>query len=200
MASPIDFYFDYSSPYGYLAAQRIDDIAAEHGRDVVWRPFMLGVVMKITRAEPLLNVPIKGDYARLDVARSARSLGIPLTLPEPFPFPSVAACRATYWLAQSDPKAAVALAKALYARAFGDGKSIREASEVVVVAAGLGHDGATVEAALQDPEVKDLLRRQMDAAAEKGVFGSPYFIVDGEPFWGYDRLDEVGRWLETGGW
>lgn len=200
MASPIDFYFDYSSPYGYLAAQRIETVAAEHGREVVWHPFMLGVVMKTTRAEPLLNIPMKGDYARRDVARSARLFEIPLALPEPFPFPSVAACRATYWLAESDPKAAVALAKALYDRAFGQGRSIREGPEVVAVAAELGHDEERVSAALRDPAVKELLRTRIDAAVEKGVFGSPYFIVDGEPFWGYDRLEDVGMWLDTGGW
>lgn len=200
MAGPVEFYFDYSSPYGYLAAHKIEDVAAEHEREVAWRPFMLGVVMKTTRAEPLLNVPIKGDYARRDVARSARLCEIPFTVPESFPFPSIAACRATYWLAGSDPRAAVALAKALYDRAFADGKSIREPGEVVAVAGELGHDPAAVNAALQDPDVKAQLKREMDAALAKGVFGSPYFIVDGEPFWGYDRLKDVSLWLKTGGW
>jgi 2-hydroxychromene-2-carboxylate isomerase len=55
-------------------------------------------------------------------------------------------------------------------------------------------------AALADPAVKARLRAEVDAAIARGVFGSPYFVVDGEPFWGHDRLDQVERWLATGGW
>ena len=74
MAEPIEFYFDFSSPYGYLGAQRIDEIGARHGRDVAWKPFLLGAVFKTTRSEPLLGIPMKGDYARVDIPRMARLL------------------------------------------------------------------------------------------------------------------------------
>jgi 2-hydroxychromene-2-carboxylate isomerase len=68
------------------------------------------------------------------------------------------------------------------------------------VAARLGHDRAEALAALQRPEVKQRLKEINDEALRKGVFGSPFFIVDGEPFWGHDHLDQVERWIETGGW
>ncbi|RMD62233.1 MAG: 2-hydroxychromene-2-carboxylate isomerase [Alphaproteobacteria bacterium] len=200
MAAPIEFYFDFSSPYGYLAAQRIDEVAAEHGRTVAWKPFLLGVAFKTTGQSPLLDIPIKGDYARRDLARSARLFDIPFTLPKPFPFMSVAACRAVYWLEERDPEAARDLCKALYSAAFGDGRSIAEPGQVAAVAAGLGHDEGDVLAAVQNPRVKDRLRSEVDAAIKKGVFGSPFFIVDGEPFWGYDRLEDLGLWLDSGGW
>ena len=200
MAAAIEFYFDYSSPYGYLAAQRIGEIAEAQGREVAWKPFLLGALFKITGARPLPDVPLKGAYARQDLARSARLFDIPFRYPETFPFASVAACRATYWLAETDPAAARALAAALFASAFGAGQSINRPEEVAAVAAELGHDAARVLAALQDQRIKDLLRREVDAAIAKGVFGSPYIIVDGEPFWGFDRLDDVALWLERGGW
>ncbi len=200
MAAPIEFYFDFSSPYGYLAAQRIEEVAGDHEREVLWKPFLLGALFKTTGSQPLLDIPMKGDYARRDLARSARLYDIPFVLPETFPFMSVAACRAAYWLNESDPEAARELIGALFGRAFGEGGSIAEASEVAAVAAELGHDPEQVLAAVQEPRIKDLLRREVEAAAGKGVFGSPTIIVDGEPFWGFDRLDDIALWLEMGGW
>ena len=200
MAAAIEFYFDFSSPYGYLAAQRIEEVVGEYEREILWKPFLLGAVFKITGVKPALDIPMKGDYARLDLARSARLYDTPFVLPETFPFMSVAACRASYWLNESDPEAARELIEALYDTAFGEGQSIREPAEVAAVAEELGHDPDTVLAAVQEPRIKDLLRREVEAAIAKGVFGSPYIIVDDEPFWGFDRLDDVALWLEMGGW
>ncbi len=200
MAEPIDFYFDFSSPYGYLAAAQIDDLAARHGRDVAWRPILLGAVFPQTGSQPLLNIPLKGDYARRDMARSARLLGIPFQVPGNFPFMSVAACRAFYWLHDQDPAKAVALAKALYREAFAEGRSIDSAEAVVKVAEALGVDGGALSAALTDPAVKQRLRDEVDQAIAKGVFGSPLIVIDGEPFWGHDRLEQVDLWLKRGGW
>lgn len=200
MPEPIDFYFDFSSPYGYLAAKQIDAIAARHGRTVRWRPHLIGAAFKTTGQQPLLSIPIKGDYARIDITRTARRLGIPFHPPEQFPFLSVAAARAFYWLDDRAPDKAHALALALYDRAFGEGQGITSAESVIEVASGLGIDADELRAALTDPAVKERLKREVDAAVERGVFGSPYFIVDGEPFWGHDRLAEIETWLETGGW
>ena len=200
MAAAIEFYFDFSSPYGYLAAQRIDEVVEEYGREVAWKPFLLGALFKTTGSQPLLDIPLKGDYARHDLARSARRFDIPFVLPEAFPFMSVAACRATYWLAERDAEDAKELAAALFGAAFGEGQSISRPEEVAEIAAELGHDEDQVRAAVQDQRIKDLLRREVDAAIAKGVFGSPYIIVDGEPFWGFDRLGDVALWLDTGGW
>ncbi|HMA14252.1 MAG: 2-hydroxychromene-2-carboxylate isomerase [Bacteroidota bacterium] len=201
MPAPIDFYFDFSSPYGYLASEQIDSLAARHGRGVAWRPILLGVVFQQTGGQPLLNIPLKGGYAKHDLARSARLLGLPFQLPAVFPFTSVAACRAFYWLHDRDPAKAVALAKALYREAFGRGGAIESGEAVLRVAkaAGLG-DSGEMALALNDPAVKQRLRDEVSQAISKGVFGSPLFIVDGEPFWGHDRLDQVDLWLQRGGW
>jgi 2-hydroxychromene-2-carboxylate isomerase len=200
MAKPIQFYFDFSSPYGYLAAQRIDEIGAENGRDVDWRPFLLGAVFKTTGSQPLLGIPMKGVYALRDLKRSARLMDIPISIPDNFPFMSVSACRATYWLSEHDPEAGKALARALYRAAFAEGRNIANPQGVADVAADLGHDPDEAIAAMQDQRIKAMLKNKVDAAIGKGVFGVPYFIVDDEPFWGYDRLEDLGVWLESGGW
>lgn len=200
MRSPIDFYFDFSSPYGYLAAKRIDGIAAKHGRGVNWRPHLIGATFAVTGSRPLVNIPMKGDYAIIDIARTARLHGIPFNPPGNFPFLSVAAARAFYWLDDRDPAQARDLAEALYDAAFGAGGDITKTDRIVEIAGGLGVDGAELRAALGDPAIKARLKGEVAAAIERGVFGSPYIFVDGEPFWGHDKLADVERWLETGGW
>jgi 2-hydroxychromene-2-carboxylate isomerase len=200
MPAPLDFYFDFSSPYGYLASTQIDAIAARHRRTVVWRPFLLGVAFKTTGQAPLVEQPLRGPYHRRDFERSARLLGVPFQLPEHFPFPSLAAGRAFYWLAERDPAQAKALAQAFYNAAFAEGRDMRTADSVVALAPALGLDPAALKAAIEDPAVKEKLRQATDAALARGVFGSPFIIVDDEPFWGHDRLQHVERWLATGGW
>jgi len=198
--APIDFYFDFSSPYGYLAAQKIGEMAQLYEREVDWKPILLGVIFKTTGAQPLLDIPIKGAYARRDMERMARMMGVAITMPEVMPFPSIPAARAVYWAKDTHPGQAVTLAKALYDEAFGTGGDIRDADAVIRIAGEVGIDGAALSAALGDAAVKERLKTEIEAAMQVGVCGSPFFIVDGEPFWGVDRLDHLERWLATGGW
>jgi 2-hydroxychromene-2-carboxylate isomerase len=200
MANPIDFYFDFSSPYGYLASTRIDALAARHGRSVVWRPHLLGAVFKINDQRPLATIPLKSDYAARDLARSARFLKVPFKLPTKFPVGATAPSRAFYWVSDRDPALAKRLAQALYHAYFAEDRDISSPEVSANIAAKVGVDRAALAQALEDPLVKERLRTEVDAAIARGVFGSPYIIVDGEPFWGSDRLDQVERWLETGGW
>jgi 2-hydroxychromene-2-carboxylate isomerase len=200
MANPIDFYFDFSSPYGYLASTKIDEVAAKHGRAVIWRPILLGAVFKITGQQPLATIPLKGSYMAHDLARSARSLNVPFKLPTKFPVSGIAPSRAFYWVGDRDPALAKSLAQALYHAYFVEDRDISNPEVTANVAAKHGVDKAELSQALNDPAVKERLRTEVDAAIERGVFGSPYIVIDGEPFWGSDRLDQVERWLATGGW
>jgi 2-hydroxychromene-2-carboxylate isomerase len=200
MAAPIDFYFDFSSPYGYLAAQKIDALAARYGRTVDWRPVLLGVIFKETGAAPLTVVPLKGDYSKRDFARSARFHGITgFRMPSKFPIPAQAPSRIVLWLKARDAALATRVAKALYRAYFVDDVDISNPDAAAAVAANEGADGAAARAAIDDPAVKDALKREVEQAIARGVFGSPFVIVDGEPFWGLDRFDQVERWLATGG-
>jgi 2-hydroxychromene-2-carboxylate isomerase len=199
-ASPIEFYFDFSSPYAYLIAGKIDEMAKLYGRSVDWKPILLGVVFKTTGAVPLLDQPLKGAYSRRDMERTARLYGVPLKFPEVSPFPSVAAARAVYWIKDRDAAQGQRVAKALFDAAWGEGADIRDAEAVIRIAATCGVDADALSAALQEPAVKERLKTEIEAAMAAGVCGSPFFIVDGEPFWGSDRLDHVEQWLATGGW
>jgi 2-hydroxychromene-2-carboxylate isomerase len=200
MAKTIDFYFDFSSPYGYFASCKIDALAAKHAREVVWRPYLLGAAFKATGGQPLTDIPIKGKYAMHDMLRTAKYLGVEYRHPSAFPIGTVAPARAFYWLEAKDPKRARDLAKALYRAYFVDDVNIGGAEDTVKVAAKLGLAADEVRAGLNDPAVKDRLRAEVDRAIALGAFGSPYIVVDGEPFWGSDRFDQVDKWLQTGGW
>ena len=200
MANPLDFYFDFSSPYGYFAGSRIDALAAKHGRGVIWRPILLGVVFKITGQQPLPTIPLKGSYAQHDLARSARLFGVPYKMPSRFPVSGTAPSRAFYWVGDQDPALAKKLAQALYHAYFAEDRDISNPEVTANVAAKLGIDRDQLLQALNDPAVKERLKTEVDAAIERGVFGSPFIVVDEEPFWGSDRLDQVERWLATGGW
>lgn len=198
MPAPIDFYFDFSSPYGYLASRKIEALAAKHGRAVNWRPMLLGAAMKVTGGRPLPELPLKGDYARRDFVRSARFHDIELRIPGVFPISTVPPVRAFYWLQGKDPAKAVQLAKALYRAYFVDELDISKPENVVKVAQAIGVNGEELAAALNDQAVKDRTKAEVEAAIAKGVFGSPYIVVDGEPFWGVDRFDQIERWLSQG--
>lgn len=199
-AGTIEFYFDFSSPYGYLAAQQIDDVAAAAGASVIWRPFLLGAVFPVTGSAPLLGQPMKGDYATRDLARSARRLDVAFRLPAPFPFSGVAASRAFYWLEAREPGEAVGFAKRAYRAIFGDGRDLSKPAAVAALFAAAGGDGDALIAGIAEPTVKDRLRAEVDAAIARGAFGSPFFLVGDEPFWGADRLPDVAAWLASGGW
>ena len=200
MSETIDFYFDFSSPYGYLAGHAVEDLGRRCGRPICWKPFLLGAVFKESGSQPLLNYPIKGDYALHDMRRSARRLGVDFTLPQPFPFASVAACRAFYALTDLEPEAAKRLALGVFNAAFAEGRDVSAPEGVLAVANGLGLDAAALGQAIGQPEVKQRLRQEVEAAMLRGVFGSPFLIVDGESFWGHDRMHEVEEWVKTGGW
>ena len=199
MAAPIDFYFDFSSPYGYLASQKIEALAEKYGRAVDWHPVLLGVIFKQTGMAPLTMVPLKGEYSRRDFERSARFHGIAgFRMPPKFPIASQAPARIALWLKARDPALAVRVAKALYRAYFLGDIDISDPEHAIAVAAKEGVDANEVRAAIAEPAVKELLKREVEQAMARGVFGSPYIIVDGEPFWGLDRFDQIERWLATG--
>jgi 2-hydroxychromene-2-carboxylate isomerase len=198
--APLDFYFDFSSPYGYLASHRIDAIAARHERRVHWRPFLLGVVFRETGQTPLKGQKLRGPYHERDFERSARRLGIAFRVPPNFPFPAQAASRGFYWFADRDSEAATAFARAVYHAAFGEGQDVTDIDRLESIAQSVGAERSEFRAALADPAVKERLRAETDAAIARGVFGSPFVFVDDEPFWGHDRLEQIDEWLRRGGW
>lgn len=199
--APIEFYFDPISPYGYLASTQIEALAARYGREIDWKPVLLGItVMKIMGLPPLMQTPLKKDYVRRDKDRMAKLLGVPMVQHAVEGVNSLAASRAFLWLKAKDPQLAVRFAHRIYERLWMLGLDITPAEAVADVAAALGVDRAALLAAIDSAQMKDALRDAVAAAVAKGVFGVPTFIVDGEPIWGVDRLWMLEHWLAHGDW
>jgi 2-hydroxychromene-2-carboxylate isomerase/rhodanese-related sulfurtransferase len=196
MAAEIEFFFDFSSPYGYFGSTAIEALAARHGRTVRWRPILLGVIFRATGSGPLVSIPLKGDYARLDFKRTSRFHGIDFNMPDPFPISTTAPARAMLWTrAEHGEQQAVALAKALYRAYFVDNIDISLPANVVQVGTSLGLDAAALATGLDSAEARAQLKADTDEAMQRGVFGSPFVIVDGEPFWGFDHFAHIDAFL-----
>lgn len=200
MMSAIDFWFDFSSPYGYLAAEQVEAIAAAHGREARWHAILLGPLFKVVGTAPLTTLPVKGEYSAHDFARSARRLGIPFQMPQAFPVATQVAARAFHLVHDESAAKAKQFALLTYRAYFAEGRDITDASIVLALASQAGADASRVEAALGGEAIKQRVRDEVDAALKAGVFGSPFFMVDGEPFWGNDRLPHLDEWLRRGGW
>ena len=190
------------SPYGYLACTQIETLASRHGRTVQWKPFLLGVtVMQVMGLKPLMQTPLKSSYIRHDKPRMARLLGVPFVQPADMSkVSSVNASRAYLWLAQQDAQLGKAFAQRIFQRLWTRGEDITAVSDVLQEAAALDIDADALRAALQSSECKEALRRAVDDAVAREVFGAPFFIVDGEPIWGVDRLWMLEHWLIHGNW
>lgn len=199
MAGSIDFYFDFSSPYGYFASTRIDELAQQYGRSVNWHPILLGVAFKTTGMAPLPLVPIKGEYSMRDMERTARFHQIPYQRPSPFPIPTQAAARAMLWIRRELGSAkAVEFAKAVFRAFFVDGVNVSEPAAVAQIGGRLDIDPTALTEGMNDPSIKDQLKGDVEQAIARGVFGAPFVIVDGEPFWGFDRFDQLEAFLKNG--
>jgi 2-hydroxychromene-2-carboxylate isomerase len=194
----IQFYFDFSSPYSYIASEWVEALAARHGRTVQWNAILLGATFQAAELKSPVSHPIKREYSLLDFARSARFAGVPLVMPEKFPIATQNAARVFWWLCSSDPLRAAAWARAGLRAVFSRGADLSDVALLKTHAAEFGLDPAQAEAVWSDPLWKDRLRKANDGAIAAGVFGAPFFLIDGEPFWGNDRRVQMERWLESG--
>lgn len=200
--APLHFYFDFISPFGYFASLRVEDIARRHGRTVEWHAMLLGVsVLKVMGLKPLLDTPLKGDYIRRDAQRYMRRHGMVLkrNLDDPVMDPR-AAGRAFHYVKHHRPELAAPLAHALYDAYWAEGKDLSTADAVAAVPLPAGLDAGWLRAGAASDEAGALLRSAVDASLKAGIFGSPTVVVDGEPFWGVEKLGLLEEWLDCGGW
>lgn len=197
-ASAIQFYFDFSSPYSYIASEWIEALAARHGRTVQWNAILLGVTFKAAELKSPVDYPIKREYALRDFERSARFEGVPLKNPEKFPIPTQNAARVFWWLHDKEPATATQWGRHGLRAYFTRGVDLSDTAQLKELAAEFGIDPVEAEAVWNDPVWKARLKSANDAAIAAGVFGAPFFIVDKEPFWGNDRRAQIERWLAKG--
>ncbi len=195
----IHFYLDFISPYGYLAAMKVEAIAEKYGRQVQWHPMLLGVtVVNVMGLKPLMETPLKRDYLMHDVPRLASLFDLPIrfTLP-PNPLPSA---RALYWVKQHYPALTGSFVKGVCKAIWQLGKDISDANVLVQIAQPLGINSDRLLAAISTKEVKAGLTREVDEAMAKGVFGTPTMIIDEQIIWGCDRFWMLEHWLRHGSW
>jgi 2-hydroxychromene-2-carboxylate isomerase len=195
---PIDFYFDFSSPYSYIASEWIEALAARHGRTVNWKAVLLGATFQAAELKSPVAYPIKREYSLHDFERSARFAGVPLTNPQPFPIPTQNAARIFWWLNEQDPQRARQWARHCLRAYFARGVDLSDPARLRELAVDFGVDANEAEAVWSDPVWKQRLKAENEAAIAAGMFGAPFFVVDGEPFWGNDRRPQIERWLEKG--
>ncbi|WP_370260596.1 2-hydroxychromene-2-carboxylate isomerase [Limnobacter sp.] len=194
----IDFYYDLTSPYSWVAAELIEDIAAAGRRSVNYKPTLLGFVFKATgNSAPMMN-PAKGKYAARDFARTARFHGLKINWPKQFPINATVGSRAILKLKSTQPEKVGEFTRALFRAYFVDQQDITTEEGVKAVADALGLDGAALAAANSDEAIKEQMKAAVQESVDVGMFGAPYFVVDGEAFWGQDRMDQLRRWVVEG--
>ena len=200
MATPVEFFFDYSSPYSYIASQAIEQMATRHGRAVDWRPFMLGAVFKVSGGAPLTQLyEPKARYSMRDFERSARFAGLQYRHPDPFPISTVNTARATLWVKAHAPERTGEFVRTAGRSFFAANRPINDPGVLREIASAVGVDADALEAGIGEQPIKDALKATSDEAIARGVFGAPFVFIDGEAFWGNDRMPQIEQWLERGG-
>jgi 2-hydroxychromene-2-carboxylate isomerase len=193
----MQFYFDYVSPYSYLAWTQIHALAARYQRDLEPIPVLFAGLLEAHGTSGPAEIPAKRRYLFSDVLRIARRLGVPLQPPPAHPFNPLLALRITSLPMPADQRRA--LIDALYAATWAGGTGVTDPSEVARVASSLGLDGDAMIAEAATAAAKDRVRRQTDEAIAAGVFGVPSILVDGELFWGYDSFANLEAFLRNEG-
>ncbi len=193
MTRTLDLYWDFSSPFAYLGATQAEALAARTGANLVWRPMLLGAVFKAIGQEqaPILTWgEAKRNYYFKDLTRWADFYGVPLQFPTRFPILTLKALRAYLALPESRRGA-------FRERTFNAYWALdRDIADDAVLADLAGEDVSSLMARASSPEIKKALADATQTAIDRGVFGAPTWIVDGqELFWGQDRISLVERAL-----
>jgi 2-hydroxychromene-2-carboxylate isomerase len=185
--SKLDFFFDLSSPYSYMAATQMKPLAARTGAEIAWRPMVLGAVFKATGNEMPARVPHKGRWMGNDLQRWAAHYGVPFRFGSHFPANTIKAMR----LILVDDAKAADVALAGFHAMWADDRDLGDAAVLSSIAEVGGLDAAAALQAIETPAIKDRLRANTDEAVARGAFGAPAMFVGDELFWGNDRLHFV---------
>ncbi|ARP84760.1 2-hydroxychromene-2-carboxylate isomerase [Bordetella genomosp. 8] len=195
----LQFWFDFASPYSFLAIERIEPIAAAQGVTVDYRPFLLGPIFKARGWDdsPFRLFPDKGEYMMREVQRLAARYGVTYRRPTEFPRVGVLPSRVAYIGLQADWGKAFCLS--MFRANFVDDLDIQKRDVVGDRLRALGLDAEAVLARAGSDEIKQAFRAQVDRAQELGVFGAPMMFAGREMFWGNDRVEDAVRWAREGG-
>jgi 2-hydroxychromene-2-carboxylate isomerase len=185
----IEFFFDYASTYSYLAHRAVEELAARHDAELVFRPMVLGFVFKATGNNMPAAVPAKAAYMVHDVRRWVRHYGLPFHMPSVFPVNTIRALRAA--VAALEDGIFLPFHHSVMTGYWANDQDIGDPEVLTALATAAGLDGARLVGRADEPGVKDRLKKNTDEAIERGAFGAPTFFVGDQMFWGNDRLHFV---------
>jgi 2-hydroxychromene-2-carboxylate isomerase len=185
----IEFFFDFSSPYSYLAATQLPGVAQRAGARVAYRPFVLFGVFKATGNDMPAKVAQKGMYMAKDLGRWARHYGVPFKFSSHFPANTIKAMRLVLVAEEQGKGEAAALAG--FRAMWEEDRDLNDAGVLGDIARSIGLDPEAAAAAVETPAIKDELRANTDEAIARGAFGAPAIFVGEELFWGNDRMHFV---------
>ncbi|UQA56700.1 2-hydroxychromene-2-carboxylate isomerase [Polyangium aurulentum] len=185
----IDFFFDFSSPYSYLAATQLPGVAARTGARVAYRPIVLFGVFKATGNDMPAKVAAKGMYMAKDLERWARHYGVPFKFSSHFPSNTIKAMRLVLVADEGGRGEAAALAG--FRAMWEEDRDLNDAGVLADLARAAGLDPEAALAAIETPAIKDKLRANTDEAVARGAFGAPAMFVGEQLFWGNDRIHFV---------
>jgi 2-hydroxychromene-2-carboxylate isomerase len=190
----VEFWFEFASTYSYPAAMRVENVAASHGRRLVWKPFLLGPIFKAQGWDnsPFNIYPAKGRYMWRDLERTCVDLNLPFMRPTAFPRNGLLAARVAS--VGHDSAWIGAFVRNVYTANFARDLDISQPAVVLECLRSLVPDPETILAAAGLDDAKARLRANTDRAGQLGIFGAPSFVVGQEMFWGNDRMENAMRW------
>lgn len=197
MADSIEFWFSTGSTYTYLTVSRLHDVSRQTGIRFDWHPFNVRAIMIEQNNSPFRGKPVKSAYMWRDIERRAGLYGLPVKVPAPYPLARLEFSNQVALVAQ-DEGWLEPFARATYRRWFVDGLEPGSEPNLSDSLREVGQDPARVIARAESAETVAALAAATDRARALNVFGSPSFVVDGEVFWGDDRLDDAIKWFRDG--
>ena len=193
----IEFWFSIGSTYSYLSVARLPQVARETGVSFSWQPFSVRRIMR-----EMDNVPfppskqVKVDYMWRDIERRAKGYGFTANVPAPYPLQEFDLANRVAVLAMHEGWCEDYV-QATYRRWFVDGLEAGSEPNLSQTLVEVGQDTARVVERADDLDIEAVYVEQTDRAQRAGIFGSPSFIVDGEVFWGDDRLEDAIAWAKN---
>ena len=194
MGKTVEFYFDFGSPYSYLAYKVLPGIAAAHGAQIVWRPMLLGGVFKATGNYSPVEIPAKGNWLHQDLQRWAARYGAAFRQNPHFPINTLVLMRGAAGMQMRGPDFLKYVDTVFHAM-WEEPRNLGEQQELAAVLQQAGFDANAFLSLVNDAAVKEQLKKNTEEAVARGVFGAPTFFVGDEMFWGQDRLDFVAEAL-----
>ena len=186
MTKTVDFYFDFVSPYSYLAGTQVEGLAERTGAEVNWIPFLLGGVFKATENRATLTPKGKGASMVFDLEMWSKHYNVPFMMNSNFPFSPISALRMA--IAADEKGSLLAFSKKVFDACWAHNTDISDGETLVKLAGEAGLDGEKMLEMTKDQAIKDKLRANTEEAVSRGAFGAPTFIVDDKLFWGNDRI------------